>query len=244
MAHYVQTTADGAPMKIYVGVPAAKGPHPAVLLAFHREGFSDFTVDVVDQFSRAGYFIAVPDQFHRQGDASWQEAVKYRRDDHVLADMATGLAWLKARPEVDGSRIVIAGHCMGGRIAFLVASVMPGEFEACLTYYGGGMFKPWGDFPSPFERLKNIRCPVAGFFGNDDDNPPPAEVDRLEAELRRIGVPHQFRRYDGTGHGYMYQGTSNYRPASALDSWTKSFEFLAGLKLAPEPARAAAAGRR
>ena len=164
MAHYEQTTVDGAPMKIYVGAPAGKGPHPAVLLAVHRGGFSDFTGGVVDQFSRAGHFIAGPDQFHRQGDVSWDVAVKHRRDDHVLADMAAGLAWLKARPEVDNSRIVIAGHCMGGRVAFLVASMMPGEFKACLTYYGGGMFKPWGDFPSPFERLKNIRCPVAGFF--------------------------------------------------------------------------------
>ena len=244
MAHYEQIAVDRQKMKIYVGEPAGPGPHPAVLLAFHREGFSDFTVDVVDQFSKAGYFIAVPDQFHRCGDASWEEAVKHRRDDHVLADMAAGLDYLKQRPDVDKGRIVVAGHCMGGRVAFLVASMVPGEFKACLTYYGGGMFKPWGNFPSPFERLKNIRCPVVGFFGNDDDNPPPAEVDKLDAELTRIGVPHQFRRYDGTGHGYMYQGTSNYRPASAKDSWAKSFEFLAGLELASAGQKAAAGGRR
>jgi carboxymethylenebutenolidase len=243
MAHYGQTIVDGQKMKIYVGEPAGKGPHPAVLLAFHREGFSDFTVDVVDRFSSAGYLIAVPDQFHRQGDATWQEAVKHRRDDHVLADMAAGFAWLKARPDVDKSRLVIAGHCMGGRVSFLVASVMPAEFRACLTYYSGGMFKPWGDFPSPFERLKNIRGPVAGFFGNDDDSPSPEEVDRLDAELTRIGAAHEFHRYDGTGHGYMYRGTSNYRPASARDSWSKSFAFLDRLGIAPSAPKAVASSR-
>ncbi|MGH6991473.1 MAG: dienelactone hydrolase family protein [Stellaceae bacterium] len=233
MAHYDRIAVDGRPMRVYIGEPGGTGPHPAILLAFHREGFSAFTEDVVAQFSSAGYLIAVPDQFHRCGDAPWQEAVKHRRDDNVLADMAAGLDYLKGRSDVDRDRIAIVGHCMGGRVAFLVASMMPTAFKACLSYYSGGMFKPWGDFPSPFERLTGIRCPVAGFFGNDDDNPPPAEVDRIEVALARAGVPHEFHRYDGTGHGYMYKGTSNYRAASALDSWRQSFVFLAAQRLAP-----------
>ena len=29
----------------------------------------------------------------------------------------------------------------------------------------------WGDGPTPFEGLRNIRCPVIGFFGDEDRKP-------------------------------------------------------------------------
>ena len=206
MAYYDETTVDGGTMRICLGEPHGRGPHPAILLAFHRHGFSPFTADVVTQFSEAGYLIAVPDLYHRCGNVSADEAVKHRRDDHVLADMAAGLRYLKGRADVDRSRLIIAGHCMGGSIAFLVASTDPDTFKACLSYYSGGMFRPWGGTASPFEKLDSIRCPVAGFFGNDDDNPPPAEVDRIDAALTRIGVAHEIHRYDGAGHGLDQAG--------------------------------------
>ena len=143
----------GAPMRICVGEPEGRGPHAAILLAFHPHGYSPFIADVVAQFSAAGYLIAVPDLYHRCGDVSADEAVKHRRDDHVLADMAAGLRYLKNRPDVDRDRLIVAGHCMGGRIAFLVASTWPDTFKACLSYYSGGMFLPWGGATSPFDLL-------------------------------------------------------------------------------------------
>lgn len=241
MAYYDETTVDGATMRVCVGEPTGRGPHPAVLLAFHRHGYSAFTADVVAQFSAAGYLIAVPDLYHRCGNVSADEAVKQRRDDDVLADMAAGLRYMQARPDVDASRLIIAGHCMGGRIAFLAASTWPTVFKACLSYYGGGMFRPWHGAKPPFDLLDAIRCPVAGFFGNNDDNPPPAEVDRIEAVLKRAGVAHEIHRYDGAGHGYMAKGPK-YHEAATLDSWRCSFAFLDRLGLAPARQTAATAG--
>jgi carboxymethylenebutenolidase len=242
MARYDETTVDGELMRICVGEPAGRGPHPAILLAFHRHGFSPFTADVVAQFSAAGYLIAAPDLYHRCGNVSADEAVKRRRDDHVLADMAAALRYLQDRPDVDRDRLIIAGHCMGGRIAFLIATTWPDTFKACLSYYGGGMFLPWGSARSPFEQLGAIRCPVAGFFGNNDDNPTPADVDRIEAELKRVGVQYETHRYDGAGHGYMARG-SKYHESATLDSWRCSFAFLERLALAPtrQPAKTPAA---
>lgn len=101
MAQFDSAPVGGRTMRIYVGTPDGNGPHPAVLLAFHREGFSSFTMDVVDQFTAAGDLIAGPDLFHRCGKAAPEEALKHRRDDNVLANMAAGLRYLKARPDVD-----------------------------------------------------------------------------------------------------------------------------------------------
>lgn len=232
MSGFEYTMVEGRRMKLLVGGPAERGPHPAILLAFHRHGFSPFTSDVVAEFSARGYVVAVPDLYHRCGDMPSEEAVAHRRDTDVLTDMAAGLEFLRRRPDLDSDRIIVAGHCMGGRIAFLTASEMPNAFRACLAYYSGGMFKPWGDPPSPFERLPEIRCPVAAFFGNDDDNPPPSEVDRIEAELRQAGIRYETHRYDGAGHGYMDRNRGRYHSHAASDSWAKTFEFLRAQGLA------------
>lgn len=226
MSGFVSIDVGGLDMRMLVGEPKAAGPHPAILLAYHREGFSSFTEHVVARFADAGYVISVPDLYHRSGDATWQVAVKQRRDDQVLADMAAALAFLKNRPDVDAARIAIAGHCMGGRISLLVASSMSGEFNACLSYYGGGMAVPWGDSRPPFELLAGISCPVAAFFGNDDTNPSPKDADRLEAELERVGADKEFHRFDGAGHSYMSPDSSDYREVPAKESWRLTFDFL------------------
>jgi carboxymethylenebutenolidase len=53
----------------------------------------------------------------------------------------------------------------------------------------------WADGPSPFDRTGQITCPIIGFFGLEDTNPSPA--DRIDAEMTRLGKPHEFHRYAG-----------------------------------------------
>jgi carboxymethylenebutenolidase len=91
------------------------------------------------------------------------------------------------------------------------------------------MFDAWGGAgPTPFEQLGKLRCPVIGFFGNEDRNPSPQDADRLDAELSRLGIEHAFHRYPGAGHGF--QRPTKDAPAiraAQADSWQKIFDFLA-----------------
>lgn len=235
-ANMVTLEVHGSPMVVRLGEPAqgfGPGPHTALLLAFHREAFSSFTQEVIDTFSAAGYLIAVPDLYHRSAPAGWEEGYKLRRDDHVLADLDAAFNYLQQRGDVASDRIVMVGHCQGGRIALLAASVWPERFAACLNYYSGGVFESWGDGVIVFDRLNGLRCPVAGFFGLQDIHPAPDEVDRIEAELRRCGVKPQFHRYSDAGHAFMFRESARYRAAAAEDAWRRSFEFLTSLDLQP-----------
>ena len=65
-----------------------------------------------------------------------------------------------------------------------------------------------------------------GFFGNDDMNPSPADVDRLDQLLTELGKEHVFHRYDGTGHAFMGASREKFRENSARDAWTKTYHFL------------------
>ena len=96
-----------------------------------------------------------------------------------------------------------------------------------VTYYGGGMFSPWGEGPSAFERLPDLRCPVIGFYGNEDTNPSPEHVDKIQAELKRLGIPYEVHRYDGAGHAFQgWQNPEKYREGPATESWARSLEWL------------------
>lgn len=227
MQRTIRIDVAGGAMEACVAGPEAGGPHPAVLLCFHRGGIDEFTRDRIDRLGEAGFVAIAPDLYHRQKGGPADEAVKHRRDDDVIADLRATAGWLQAQAHVDNARIAIMGHCMGGRVALLGASVLPDAFAGVVTYYGGGMFDAWGeDVPTAFERLPGLRCPVIGFYGNDDGNPSPEQVDRLQAELKRLGIPFEVHRYDGAGHAFQGFAPDKHRAAPARESWARTLAWL------------------
>ena len=80
---------------------------------------------------------------------------------------------------------------------------------------------------APIDYTKDLSAPLLGLFGNDDQNPPPAQVDQHEAELKRHGKEYEFHRYDGAGHGFFYYDRTAYRVQAAMDGWNKLFDFFA-----------------
>ena len=72
---------------------------------------------------------------------------------------------------------------------------------------------------------------MIGFFGLDDTNPSPADVDTIDAELSRHGKTHEFHRYDGAGHAFLnFTNRERFRPGPAKDAWAKMLAFLAPLE--------------
>jgi carboxymethylenebutenolidase len=227
-SHTDTVTVGGSRMQIYLGTPEGKGPFPGVVVMFHRAGIDAFTRDRVDRLAAAGYVAAAPDLYHRR-PANEDEAAKMAalKDVEILADVQATLDHFAKIGLVRGDRLAILGHCMGGRTAFLGAAANP-AFRAAVIHYCGNMFKPWGDgVPTPFERLGGLNGPVIGFFGNDDKNPSPDDVTKIDRELTRLGVRHEFHRYDGAGHAFQnFVRADVHRPAAADDSWKKALAFL------------------
>ena len=139
--------------------------------------------------------------------------------------MQAATAYLRALASVKAEATAIMGHCMGGRQTLLGAATVPG-FRCGVDCYGGGVMRALGDGPTVFERLSAIRCPIAGFFGVNDTNPPPADVRKVEAELKRLGIECDFHIYDDTGHGFMDPHQTRYVEASAKDAWVRALAFL------------------
>ena len=227
-------TVDGSPMEILVFEPAGAGPHPGVVVAQHlpvaHAGLETdpFTLDVGEKLAAAGFVCVIPFVFHW-----WPKEMEMAtkrdefRDDRCLADMQAGFDLLAGMENVDENRIGIMGHCWGGRVSWLHACHNP-NYKAMATLYGGRIKLGLGEGAEPpIERADKIPCPVLGIFGNDDQNPSPADVEDLRAALTAGGVPHEFHQYDGAGHGFQdFVNPERYREAQTEDAWEKVLGFL------------------
>ena len=229
MADFVAVTVNGEDMQVYLATPEPLETHPAVLVMHHRYGIDDFTKDICHRLAKLGFVGAAPDVFHRQpADTALEKRSSLLRDSEVVADIEATLGLLKGHSNVRADRLAILGHCMGGRMTFLGAAAFA-DFIAAVPYYSGNMTISWGDEGiTPFDRLKDIPCPVLGFFGNDDENPTEADVDAISAELTRHGKAHEFHKYDGAGHAFQnFLSPDRYREEAAQDAWAKTEAFLA-----------------
>lgn len=221
---------NGQAMDAFTARPETDGPFPAVVVAQHGYGVDTFVQEMTRQVAAAGYVGIAPDLYHRHGpDAS--EDVRARvsrlRDAEVIADVNAAVAFLQRQNAVLADFIGVMGFCMGGRVVYLMAEVNR-VFRAAISFYGGNTMVPWGEGPSPFDRLSDIGCPLLGFFGGKDTNPSPEDREKLDTELTRLGKAHRFHVYEGAGHGYMdFTNPSRYHAGAAKGSWPITLEFLA-----------------
>ena len=227
MAQFDEVMVDGVPMKIAHSVPKGSGPHPGMLVMFHRGGFDDFTLKTADDLADLGYLAAAMDLYHWPPVHEVASDNDFPRDPEIIKDVGATIDWMAKRGDVDMSHLGIIGHCMGGRMSFLGASTHD-SISACVVYYGGNMFKPWSDNgPPPFDLLKNLNGQVIGFSGGDDQNPSPEDMDKISAELTRCGTKHEFHLYDGAGHAFQnFLSDERYREAATKDSWARTVAFL------------------
>lgn len=232
--HEIQTLdVQGSPMEVFRFRPEGDGPHPGLILAQHlpvgHAGLEhdEFTLVTAARFASHGLDVAVPFLFHWwPKEEDMIAKAKAFRDDWTVADLQATFALLEEDPSVDAARVGIIGHCWGGRVAWLGAAHLP--LAACAIFYGGRIKLPMGPGSEPaIDLADRIACPVAGYFGNEDANPPPEDVDDYEAALRAADVPCEFHRYDGAGHAFQnFPTPERYREAQSEDAWEKVLAFL------------------
>ena len=226
---------NGDDVHAYFVRPNGPGPYPGVVLAHHMPGWDEFYRETARRFVDHGYVAICPDLFDRFGHGAPADvAAKVRGeggvpDDSVVGDCQGALEYIKALPYSNG-KVGIIGHCSGGRHAYLVACRVQG-FSALVDCWGGNVIQAADRLTpaqpvAPFDYTSDLSCPILGIFGNDDQNPPPEQVNQLEEELKKHGKDYEFHRYDGAGHGFWYYHGQAYRQEQAMDAWNKTFDFF------------------
>ncbi len=219
---------DDGSMGLYVSVPEGPGPFPAVVVLQHRDGVDEFVQEMTRRLASERFVAVGPELYHRDGpDCQDDGQTRARRvqDANIIKDVNSALGYLKEHRSVQPGRVGIVGFCQGGRGSYLMAGVSP-NLKAAVVYYGGNTFAARGEGPSPFERSKEVHCPILGHFGEDDENPSPEDVCKLDTELTKYNKAHEFFSYRGAGHAFMNFTASSFRPDAAQTSWPRTLDFL------------------
>ena len=89
-------------------------------------------------------------------------------------------------------------------------------------YHPGSQPDPVGYDYIVVSRFNCINC----HNFEDDQNPTPEDVAKMDAELSKNDKVHEFHSYPGCGHGFHCNARSSYRPESARDAWAKTMAWF------------------
>jgi carboxymethylenebutenolidase len=221
----VSIDVEGGAMEAFICRPASGERHPGIVIVHDIYGLQAHSEDVACRFAAQGYVALVPDLFWQVGsprDFTDRESfMQFRRsldDRQILESIDAAAAQLRDEPDVEFSHVGIVGFCMGGYYAFLAAVANP-SVAACVDFYGApvaGLLEP----------AQELRVPVLGLFGDQDQSIPVEEVRQLEEALQAAGCPYEFHIYPGAGHAFFNDTKPTYRGHAAEDAWRRTLDFF------------------
>ena len=144
----------------------------------------------------------------------------------LLSDIQATINYLKNCPQVkQDAAIGCIGFCFGGHVAYLAATL--NDIKATASFYGAGIATetPGGGAPT-LTRTPDIKGTLYAFFGMNDASIPSVQVDAIEAELTKAGIPHRIFRYIDAEHGFFCDARASYNEVAAADAWQQVKELF------------------
>ena len=212
---------DGDEIEAYFARPVDGNAQPSVVVIHHMPGYDRASKEIVRTFAVYGYAALMPNLFHRYAPgARAADAAAAARDaggvpdEQCLGDVQGAIDTLRARSEANG-KVGVIGYCSGGRQTFMVACTL--DVDAAVDCYGGR---------ANIELGTNLRCPLLGLFGEDDQSPSPDDVAAMAKVLEDNGKTFAFHNYEGAGHAFFSVDRPSYRVDAAKDGWKQIWNFF------------------
>lgn len=224
----------GDEIEAYLAQPLGAGRRGGVVVIHHMPGYDRGSKEIARRFAELGYDAICPNLHWRDapGAAPDDAAAAARAnggvpDERLIGDVAGAATHLRALPSSNG-KVGVIGYCSGGRQSVLAACNL--DLDAAVDCYGAFVIgTPPAGFPLQVgnleDQLPNLRAPLLGLFGNEDQYPTPEHVDVLEEILKSNGKPYEFHRYDDAGHAFFANDRPAYRVAAANDGWERIEAF-------------------
>ena len=202
----------------YLAYPP-QGKGKAVLILSEWWGVVDHIKDVAQRFANKGFVAFAPDLYHGKTTTKPDEAGRLMMALNI-AETAKTLAeacqFLLKDPAVTSTKVGVVGFCMGGQLALYAAGVTS-DIGACVDFYGV--------HSAVHPNMKNMKCPVLGFFGSKDASVTPEVVRQLDEALTKASVKHTFYSYEA-GHAFFNDTRPEvYNKKAASEAWDKMLEF-------------------
>ncbi|PLW74130.1 dienelactone hydrolase family protein [Streptomyces sp. SCUT-3] len=228
-------TADGQADAI-AAFPDHGERHPGVLMYADGFGIRPVLRDMAHELARHGYYVLVPNIFHRHGPAPviqlpehigeevrprvmarLMPLIEAHTAERVLSDADAYLGFLTTRPEVGAGPVAVTGYCIGGLLAVRTAAAHPGRVAAVAAFHG-----PVGaDGPGLLSELT-----ARVHFGHAEGDMTPEALGELNRALDAAGVDHTSEIYPGTVHGFTMPDTDAFSASGLKRHWDRLLPLL------------------
>lgn len=205
----------------YLAKPSGSGPWPGLIVIQEWWGLDAQTKSIADRFASVGYLAFAPDLYHGElaqlGDGQTATTLVQKYGPGAVTDLQKAFDALKSRADCNG-KVGSVGFCFGGRMSLSLGVSRP--VDAVCTFYGGGM-------QQVFDQLGNLKAPVLGMFGDQDQSIPAGTIEEFDKLLDKVGVEHEVIVYPNSGHAFFRDTDPNaYRPVAAKDAWERVTKFF------------------
>jgi carboxymethylenebutenolidase len=203
----------------YLARPDIADPAPAVVVIQEWWGLDEHIKDVTRRFATEGFVALAPDLYKGVVATEPDEALKLVMElDMVEAvrEIQRAVAFLGEQPYVAGPDVGVVGFCMGGGLALQTARAEE-NLGAVVAFYGR---------PLPAAEAAEVKAPVLGLYGAEDEGIPVAEVEAMKAALDEAGIESEIQIYQGAGHAFLNDTGSNYNAEAATDAWARTLAWF------------------
>lgn len=196
--------------------PLAEGTYPGVILIHEWWGLNDGIKEAARNLAAQGYMVLAVDLYDGKVATTPEEARSYTASldqAKAVANMRAALAFLKGR---GADKLASLGWCFGGGQSLQLA--LNEKLDATVIYYGRLETDP--------TKLKAIKQPVLGVFGDQDVSISVESVRAFESALNELKIENEVYVYPGVGHAFANPSGANYAPEETRDAWSKTLDFL------------------
>jgi carboxymethylenebutenolidase len=201
-ADWVDIKSGDRSIKGFVVYPERKDKAPAVLVITEIFGLTDWVRSLCDELAENGVIAIAPDLHGGQKFEdldSARKATSALQKEQVKADLDAAADYALTKiPSCNGT-LAVCGFCWGGGVTFTYANENP-KLKAAYSFYGTA--------PDSADKVKNIACPVYGFYAENDERVN-ATISKAEELMKAAGKTYKPVTYKGAGHGFMRSGAPN-----------------------------------
>jgi carboxymethylenebutenolidase len=207
---------DGKECTGYYEAPSSGERAPGVVVIQEWWGLNEQIKGVANRLAEVGYRALVPDLYRGKVTLEAAEAEHFMGDldfkDAATQDIRGAVQYLKSNRTKTG----VIGFCMGGVLSIL-AAVYVKEADAAVSWYG----LP----PEEAADVSTIKIPFQGHFALKDLYFTPAQVDQLEAGLKKGHVVYEIYRYHAD-HAFGNETGAHYDPKATELAVKRTLDFL------------------
>ena len=230
---------NGKPIRLEAVIfkPSGAGPFPLAVVNHgstgsgvdtSRFGQTWYNLPFASFLNERGWIVAFPQRRGRgRSDGLYDEGFADNRNagytcetekslagaDRALRDLDAAVASLRRRPDVTGSRLLIAGQSRGGVLSMAYAGDHPEQIAGVINFVGGWMGEGCVNAPlinqTLFKRAARFDRPTLWLYGRNDSFYSIAHSQSNFAAFRAAGGKGEFLEFDvPSGNGHYVMGYS------------------------------------